>query len=85
MPPQLNQNGLRQLVVDIVSAVFDGNGAVAFLFGDDGDGFAAVATQGEEKFVQFLVVGFDGFDDIFLAFLGMSQIHKGHLPGISLG
>ena len=63
----LNDNGLRQLVVDVVSAVLDGNGAAASAAGDHRDRLAAVAAQGKQKSVQLFIVGFDPLNDVFFS------------------
>jgi hypothetical protein len=64
-------DGGSQLVVDIVSAVFDGYGAAAFSAGNHGNGLAAVAAQGEEEGIQFLIVGIDPPDNIFFSLFGI--------------
>ena len=70
-----NNDGLGQLGVDIVAPVLDGHGAAASAAGNYGDGFAAVATQGKQESIQFLVVSFNALDDIFLFQSGGGQIH----------
>ena len=76
---KLHLDGLCQLAVDGVAAVLDGDGAVTLATGDDGDGFAAVAAQGEQKGVQLLVIGFNTADDVFFSLYGVVQSHKYHL------
>ena len=63
-----NDNGLSQLIVDIVSAVLDGHGAVVLPAGHHGDGFAAVAAKGEQERIKFFIIGFDALDDVLLTF-----------------
>jgi hypothetical protein len=65
-----------QISVDAASAIFDGNNTVASLTGNHGDWFAAVAAQREQEGIQFLVVGCNVFNDIFLAFHSVHQSHK---------
>lgn len=62
-------DGLCQLGVNIVSAVFDGYGAAAPAVGNHCNGFTAVATQGEQKRIQLFIVGLDPLNDIFFSFL----------------
>ena len=65
-----DHNGFCQLIVNGIAAVLDGNDTGALLTGDDGDGFAAVASQREQECVQFLIIGFDPLNDVFFAFCG---------------
>ena len=60
-----DDNGLRQLLVDVVAAILDGDHAAASAPGDNGNGFAAVAAQGEEEGIELFIVGVDAPDDIF--------------------
>ena len=60
-----DDNGLRQLLVDVIAAVLDGDHAAASAPGDNGNGFAAVAAQGEEEGIELFIVGVDAPDDIF--------------------
>ena len=62
----LNNDGLGQLIVDVVAPVLDGHGQISALTGDHGDGFTGVATQRKEKGVEFLVVSLDGLNDVLL-------------------
>ena len=71
----LYNNGSCQLFVDIISGIFDRNGATAFAMGNDRDGLAAVAAQREQKGVQFLVVCVDLLNDIFFSLFCRSQVH----------
>lgn len=71
----LYDDGFSQQIVDAVSAVFDGNYAAVFLAGNNGYGFAAVASEGKQKSVQLFVVGLDPLNDIFFGFFGHSQVH----------
>ena len=73
-----DDDGLRQLLVDVVSAVLNGNGQIPPAPGDHGDGLTAVAAQGEQKAVEFLVVCFDPLNDIFLTLLCIYQSHIYH-------
>ena len=60
-PPitKLNNDCLSQLVVDIVSAVLNGNGTTSASAGNNCNGFAAVAAQGEQERIEIFVVGLD--------------------------
>ena len=60
-----DDNGFRQLGVDVVAPILDGNHAAASAPGNHGDGLAAVAAQGEEEGVQLLVIGVDALDNVF--------------------
>ena len=73
-----DQNGLSQLLVDVVSAILDGDDTTTPLVGDYSDGLAAVAAQGKKKAVQILVIGVDALDDVFLAFLCCRKRHLIH-------
>ena len=70
-----DDDGFCQLIVDVVSAVLDGYRAAAFAMGDYRNRFAAVTSEGKQKCIQFLVIGFDCLDDVFLAFHCFFQIH----------
>ena len=74
----LHQDCFRQLGIHAVSAVFDGNHTAAPAAGDHRDRLSAVATQGKQECIQFLVIGFDGPNDVFLAYLRGCQIHTLH-------
>ena len=63
--PDLDGGG--QTVIDAVTAVLDGDNAGLSSPGDYGDGFTAVTAQGEQKRVQFFVVGLDPGDDVFFS------------------
>jgi len=75
----LNDNCFRQLIVDIISAVFDGHGAAAAAPGHYGNGLTAVAAEGKQERIQFFIIGFDPGNDIFLTLLCSCQIHISHL------
>ncbi len=64
-----DDDGFSQLLIDIVPAVFNGNGTVILASGYYGNGFTAVAAEGEQKSVQFFVISFDPLNDILFAFL----------------
>jgi hypothetical protein len=66
-PVSFHRNGIRQLLVDAVSAILDGHHTSASAAGDHGNGFAAVATQRKQERIQFLIVGFNAPDDVFLS------------------
>ena len=72
----LHLNGFRQLIVNGVSGVLDGDRAAATLPADDSDRLSGIAAQGEQELVQLLIVGHDCTDDILLAHLGRPQIHR---------
>ena len=65
-------NGLCQLIIDAVSAVFDRNGAGSSAAGNDCDGLAAVTAQGKQKGDQFAVIGGDAMDGQFFSFRSFS-------------
>ena len=56
---------------NVVSAVFNGNGAAASAPGNHSDRFTAVAAKSKEKAVKLFIVGKDIFYDIFDTFLGL--------------
>ena len=62
-----DQDCRGELIVDAVAAILDGDDAGLSSAGDYGDGFTGVATQGEEKSVQFFVIGFDVCNDVFFS------------------
>ena len=66
----LDNDGFRQLIVDIVTTVLDGNRAAVTATGHHGDRLTGVATQGEEERIELIVIGFDGLDDVFLSQFG---------------
>ena len=82
--PDSDFNSLCQLRIDAISAVLDGDYIAALPPGYQGNGFAAVAAQREQKRVQFFVLCLDLADDVFGSFLCMGQIHKPHLIRIML-
>ena len=63
-----NKNGFSQLIVDVVPGILDGHGAAAFAMGNDGNGFAGVTAQREQKGVKLLIVGEDVTNDVFSSF-----------------
>ena len=64
----LDQNGCRQFIVDIVSAILDGNSTATSAAGHHGDGLSAVTAQREQKCIQFLIIGVNALNDVFLTF-----------------
>lgn len=58
----------RQLVIDVVPAVLDGDYAAAFQMRNNGDRFAAVAAEGKQEGLQILVVSINPLNYVFLAF-----------------
>ena len=64
----LNENGLCQLIVNVVPAVLDRNGAAALAAGHHGDGLSAVTAKREQKCIQFLIIGINALNDVFLTF-----------------
>ena len=54
-----NINSIGQAAVDVISSVFDGNGAASFKMGNHSYGFAAVATEREKERIEFIIIGFD--------------------------
>ena len=63
-----NDDRFSQLIVDIVSAVLDGNRAAALPAGDHGHRLAGIAAQGKQKCIEFFVISVDPLNDILLAF-----------------
>ena len=74
----LNDDGFRQLIVDVVSAILDGHGTTATPPGYHSNRLAAVAAKGKQECVQFLIVGLDGANDVFNSLLGLCQCHSNH-------
>ena len=70
-----DHNCFCQFVINAVSAVFDRNGTALAPFFDYRNSLAAVATEGEEKSVELIVLCFDFFDYIFFAFNGILECH----------
>lgn len=64
-----NDNGFSQLLVNVVTAVFDGNHAAALQVRNDGDGLTGITAQGKQKCIQFFVIGVDLLDDVLLALI----------------
>ena len=60
-------NSRCQLAVNIISAVLDGNGAVAPAAGYDSDWLTTVAAQREQKGVKLFIIGFNAGDDVLRA------------------
>ena len=73
-----NNDGLCQLIIDIIPTILDGNGAVSTLSGYHRDWLTGVAAQGEQEGIQLFVIGLNGPDNIFFAKLGSRQIHNNH-------
>ena len=73
-----HHDGLGQLLVDVVAAILDGHGAAASAVGNHRDRLTAVAAQREQKRIELLIVCLYGFDDVFLAFYSIGQIHICH-------
>ena len=71
-----DQYCLSELMVDIVSAVLDGDYAAFLQMRNDGYRLTLVASEREQEGVELLVVGLDALDNVFLAFLGLTQIHN---------
>ena len=70
-----NINRIRKTAVDVISSVFDGNGAASFKMRNHSYGFAAVAAKRKKERVEFIVIGFDSVDDIFNAFFCVFKAH----------
>ena len=60
-----NINSIGQAAVDVISSVFNGNGAASFKMGNNSNRFAAVASERKKERIEFIVIGFDFSDDIF--------------------
>ena len=63
-----NDDRTRQLIVDVVSGILDGNGTAAPAAGDHRDGLACIAAQGKQKAIELFVIRFDPFHCVLLAF-----------------
>ena len=74
-----DNNCLRQLIVDVVSAVLDGNCTAVLPPCDNGDRFTAVTAQRKQKCIQLFIISFDPLNNVLFAFLCMRQIHMYHL------
>ena len=71
-----HNDGVGQLVVDVIATVLDGDGAAPSAPGNNGDGFAAVAAKGEQKGLQRFIAGLNAGDDIFLTAVRIHECHK---------
>ena len=58
----------RQLIVDVVSGILDGNGTAAPAAGDHRDGLACIAAKGKQKAIQLFVIRVDPLHCVLLAF-----------------
>lgn len=67
-----------QLIIDVISAVLDGDHTAAFQMGDDCYRLAAVAAEGKKEGLQLLVISFYPLNYIFLAYYCRFQIHLIH-------
>ena len=74
----LNNNGCRQLFIDAVAAILDGEHTAAPTPGNNRHRLAAVTAKGKEKGIQVFVIGFDALDDVFPAFRCCSKRHMIH-------
>ena len=70
-PLSHNLDSLSQLIINVVSAIFNGDYTTTTLAGDHSDRLTCLASQRKEKRVQILVIGFNARNDIFLAFRGI--------------
>ena len=66
-------DGGRQLKVDVVSAVLDRNDTAARAAGHNGNRFAAVAAEREEKGIKLLIFRVDLADGVFFSFSCVDQ------------
>ena len=64
---KLYQYGICQIVIDVVSAVLDGNDATASAALDDGYRFSAEATERKQEGLEILVIRIYVYDDIFFS------------------
>ena len=69
-------NRFSKLIIDVVSAVLDGNGDAALTPRDYRDRFTGIAAERKQKRVQLLVISDDALNDIFLPNLRIGQIHR---------
>jgi hypothetical protein len=70
-----NQNGFRQLIINGIPPILNGNGTAAPAARYDRDGFSTIATQRKQERIQFFILSFDRFDPIFLSRQRVLQIH----------
>ena len=73
-----DNDGLGELIVDVVAGILNGYSAALSPAGDYGDGLTAVTAQGEQKRIQLLIISFDPLNDILFTFLCSCQIHGYH-------
>ena len=74
----LDDDGLRQLIVDVVSAILNGHSTTATPPGHHSNWLTAIAAKGKQECVQFLIVCLDGANDVFNSLLGLCQCHSNH-------
>ena len=72
---QSDDDRCGQLVINVVSAVLDGNGKAASAAGDHGNGLTGIAAQREQECIQFFILSGDPADDVFGSYLRTSEIH----------
>ena len=81
LPKCSDQDGFCQFVVDVIAGILDGYNAAGLVVSDNGDRFAAVTTQRKQKGIQFVIIGLDLTDDVFLSLDSTLQVHN-ISPGI---
>ena len=64
----LDDDRFSQLIVNVVSAILDGNGAATSSAGNHRYGFTCIAAKGKQKRIEFFVISFDPLNDVLLAF-----------------
>ena len=77
--PSSHDDRFGQLIVNVISAVLDGDSAAALSAGDDRDRLAAVAAQGEQKCIELLIIRFDPLNGILSAVRRCNQMLMYHL------
>ena len=65
-----------QLIIDIVSAILDGDSAAASPAGNHCNRLTAVTAQREQERIEVFIIGIDPQNDILLTFLCHGQIHN---------
>jgi hypothetical protein len=71
----LDDDRLSQLIVNVVSAILDGNGAATLATGDHSDWFATVAAKRQQKRLERFIISFDPLNDVLLAFFSYGYVH----------
>ncbi len=63
-----DDDSLSQLIVDVISAILDGNRTATSTAGNHRNRLTAVTAQREQEGVQLFIIGLDPLNDIFFSF-----------------